>query len=267
MRVVGDVAGAGPDATIGILFHDRFGSLDDYLAAVEEVHGYGARRACQEALESARDGLNMFAPIDNDRAAEALLGVMPEHDFMQAVEETLIAQRRAEQASDRINRILNARGAPYSFDGINGFGWTGDTEIEREQVAPALAAINDVRFAGGVRNEFEQARRELRQGTPNGRKQAVHEAGCAVESAMKVVLHERGVPFAATDSGQRLFDHLERAGIVPRYMQPTMFSVLTPRNKRAGHGGGSAIVDPGETEASTVVASAAGAIAYLYGKL
>ncbi len=40
---------------------------------------------------------------------------------------------------------------PFKFDVDNGFEWVGDTEIRRELVEPALAAINDPRFAGPPR--------------------------------------------------------------------------------------------------------------------
>jgi hypothetical protein len=43
--------------------------------------------------------------------------------------------------------------------------------------------------------------------------------------------------------------------------------VLTPRNQTAAHGGGAEALDPGEAEASSIVAAAAGAIAYLHTKL
>ena len=50
-------------------------------------------------------------------------------------------------------------------------------------------------------------------------------------------------------------------------MEKTFFAVLTPHTKAGGHGSGPEPHEPGETEASDVVASAAGAIAYLYTKL
>lgn len=50
-------------------------------------------------------------------------------------------------------------------------------------------------------------------------------------------------------------------------MEPTIYAVMLPRNKAGGHGGGVEPLDPGEAEASTVVANAAGAIAYLHSKL
>ena len=84
---------------------------------------------------------------------------------------------------------------------------------------------------------------------------------------MKVVLHERGVPYKESDNASALIAHLRDAKLLPSYMEPTMYAVITPRNKSGGHGGGVEPLDPGEAEASTVVASAAGAIAYLHTKL
>lgn len=66
-----------------------------------------------------------------------------------------------------------------------------------------------------MRSEFESARTELRGGTPQALKQAIHEAGCSVESAIKDVLGERGVPYDPADGAFKLFDRVENAGIVP----------------------------------------------------
>jgi hypothetical protein len=192
---------------------------------------------------------------------------MPEPDFMLAVEGIALKVRQSREIADRITKICAARGVPYKCSATDGFEWVGDTEVRRELIEPALAAIQDRRFAGGVRSEFEQARAELRDGTPTSRKQAIHEAGCAVESTMKVVLAEHKLAYKPTDTGKPLFDLLERARLVPKYMEPTFFAVLTPRNKAGGHGGGPDPHEPDEPEASTVVASTAGVIAYLHTKL
>jgi hypothetical protein len=255
-----------------MLFRDAFASVEDYLAGVENAHGYAAKRECDSAIHSANERIteDWYGELDrNEVFASSLLSSMPEADFMQAIERTVAAQHTQAkvECSTRINSILQSRGVPYSFGRDGVFRWTGDAEVGRELVAPALAAINDARFAANVRNEFEQARRELRQGTPSGRKKAVHEAGCAVESAMKVVLHERNAPYKTGDNASTLITHLRGAGMLPAYMEPTIYSVITPRNKSGGHGGGVEPLDPGEAEASAVVASAAGAIAYLHTKL
>lgn len=252
------------------LFRDRFGSYEDYYSALEETHGWPARRRCEEATQAAVEEArfaSLVTPDLDEVAARALLVTMPEDDFMLAIEDTLSALNAAEAAAPRITKVCETRGIPYRFVASKGFEWIGDTIIESELIAPAQAAINDSRFAGGVRDEFEHARAELRHGTANGRKQAVHEAGCAVESAMKVVLDHQKLSYAKQDAGQALFNHLESARLVERFMEPLVFAVLTPRNKTAGHGGGAEALDPGEAEAASVVAAAAGVIAYLHSKL
>lgn len=209
LAAVGDDGGKlGYQQILNMLFRDRFGSPRDYFVGVQEAHGYQARAECERAIDSARTSMSFGHYGDEgEELAKILLCVMPEHDFMLAVEDTLIALPRAQDAPPRITRILERRGIPYSYDRESGFQWTGDAEVDRELVAPALAAINDARFAGNVRAEFEQARRELRQGTSNGRKQAIHEAGCSVESAMKVVLHEHGVAYKPGDTASSLLAH------------------------------------------------------------
>src|SRR6202021_935995 len=107
----------------------------------------------------------------------------------------LEARKKVGAASDRITKICRSRGIPWEFDHLHGFRYTGDETGERELTQPALAAINRPEFSGGVRSEFESARQELGTGTPAALKQAVHEAGCSVESAMKVVLEAHGVAY------------------------------------------------------------------------
>ncbi len=265
--VVREITGASTAMALQIFLKDRFPTAEDYLNAVEEVRGQSARSESEAAVESAIQAAYHNASDVNDAAAHALLTTMPEPDFMVAVEDVLRAASASEAASERVTRICRERGVQYVFRGEDGFLWVGDTTVQEQLTEPAVAAISDPRFSGGVRDEFEQARAELRQGTANGRKQAVHEAGCAVESAMKVVLDQHQLGYDHRDTGQALFNHLESANLVARFMEPLMFAVLTPRNKTAGHGGGAEALDPGETEAASVVAAAAGAIAYLHSKL
>jgi hypothetical protein len=265
--VVREIANASSEATLQIFLRDRFPTAEDFLDAVEEVHDRRARSQCEVAIEGAMQAAYHNARNTAEAAAHALLTTMPEPDFMVAIEDTLRAAYVSEDASARVTRICRERGAQWAFEGERGFRWVGDTTIQERLVEPALAAINDPRFSGGVRNEFEQARAELRHGTANGRKKAVHEAGCAVESAMKVALDCHQITYDQRDTGQALFNHLESANLIARFMEPLVFAVLTPRNKTAGHGGGAEALDPGEAEAASVVAAAAGAIAYLHSKL
>lgn len=254
------------------LFRDRYGTVPDYLSAVEEVHGYGVRsqveRAAGQAAAEAEFPMDFRSRTDPKQAgAHALLLNMPEADFRLAIEDALRIGLRMEDAAPRITTVCRTRGAPWIFDAEEGFQWVGDAEVERELVRPALAAINDPRFGGGVRSEFESARAELRTGTPQALKQAIHEAGCSVESAMKVVLDERQVPYDRRDAAQALFNKLEGAGVVPRRMEKLVLAPSTPRNQTAGHGAGAVAHNPDPSEAESVVASAAGAIKYLHSRL
>ena len=80
---------------------------------------------------------------DQQPFAQALLLAMPEPDFMLAVEEILPQIRRGWEMAERITKICSARGAPYKCSVAGGFEWVGDTEVRRELIEPALAAIHD----------------------------------------------------------------------------------------------------------------------------
>lgn len=272
LGIVGEVTGYGPQQVVVALFRDRYGTVEDYLTAVEDVHGHGVRfqlgRAASEAAAEAEFPMDFRGRIDSrDAGARALLLHMPEADFRLAVEDALRIGLRMEDSAPRITTVCRTRGAPWIFDASEGFQWVGDAVVERDLVQPALAAINDPRFGGGVRSEFESARAELRTGTQQALKQAIHEAGCSVESAMKVVLDERQIPYGPRDAAHALFNALEGAGIVPRRMEKLVLAPSTPRNQTAGHGAGAVAHNPDPSEAESVVASAAGAIAYLHSRL
>lgn len=273
LRVVHEDAGLAAVGVVDRFFRDQYGGYDDYFDALESVWGEDMMAPVRDVVytahgRAASEGSFGNFDADPDRAAaDALLHAMPEPDFRAAVTEAVRTLRQPEEPAARIDRICSARGGPWTFSYQDGFEFVGDEEVERELILPALAAINRQEFAGGVRSEFESARAELSTGTPQALKQAVHEAGCAVESAMKVVLDEHGVQRDPRDAARRLFDRLEGAGIVPRHMEYLVLVVMTPRNRLGGHGAGASphSVDP--EEAATVVAGAAGAIAYLATRL
>lgn len=269
IRVVADVAGIGPEETLSALFCDRFGGLDDYFNGVGEVWGEAEARRLHlvvtEAAANVEFGFTIGRPKPeaNFVRAHTLLLQMPEPDFRRAISEALRAVNRMEDAAARITGICRGRGAPWMFSSPSGFEYVGDQHVEAELIRPALAAVNRAEFAGGVKQEFDSARSELAQGTPTALKQAVHEAGNSVESAMKVVLDAHKVPYGSGETAAPLFDKLEEAGIAPRHMQNLVLVAMTPRNRRGGHGAGAVPhqVDPGEAEA--IVAGSGGAIAYL----
>jgi hypothetical protein len=95
---------------------------------------------------------------------------------------------KTEAIAPRLTEICRSRGISWEVDVPAGFQWIGDEEVETHAIRPALSAIEDPRFAGGVKSEFNSARNELSLGTPTALKQALFESGSAVESAMKVLL-------------------------------------------------------------------------------
>ena len=245
------------------LFKDRYATYFDYLDAVEAVHGAQWRNDCEVAFtdEIARSSALGGSPnVATPEADLALLLRMPEADFRFAVE--LAATEYRFVVVDRISAVLATRGAPWRFD-ADGFAWVGDEAIEELALQPAISALADSRFSGGVRSEFTAARDELRNGTPTAYKQALSEAASAVESAMKVVLSQNSVPFAQNDTAQKLFEALVAAEIVPRHMERVVLGAATPRNKSGGHGAGEVAHDVPRVVAEAVVGATAVAIAYL----
>ena len=193
--------------------------------------------------------------------ANALLLHMPEPDFRLAVHKATQERDLAVNPVDRINRICQRRGIPWEFTAADGFAWVGDAEVEELAMRPALSAIEDARLTG-AKHHFGVARSELALGTPTALRQSVHESACAVEAAMKAVLSQRGVEYNEGDTAFPLYDRLVAAGVVPEFMRFSVLGAASPRNKRAGHGAEEPH-EVGQELAEAVLASAAGAIAYL----
>jgi hypothetical protein len=246
---------------------ERFLSVDDYLSAVEPVWGSEQVETIRTEIERAANQVPSVTSFGEQAQAENLFALtvlahLPESDFRSAV---LLASLGAPVApTDAINRICRNRRIEWEFETSEGFAWIGDEEVEQRAIRPALSAITDARFAGATRSEFDQARVEIALGTPASLKQAVHESGCAVESAMKVLLAEHSVSFDENDAAFKLFDLLTQAGVVPRFMERVVLGAASPRNKRGGHGAGALPHDVPHEMAEAVLASAAVAIAYLH---
>jgi hypothetical protein len=259
-----------PGPIVRLFFADLYASYDDYYAAVGDVWGAAAADQCRESVATYTDAaLRRQGPLASsdwataDYAALGLLRVMPEPDFRRAVHDALRAAP-PDWCEERVTEICRRRGAPWVYSLGAGFEWIGDAEVDARAIQPALTAIADSRFAGGVKAEFDAARSELALGTPVALSQSVHQAGCAVESAMKVLLTDNGVAYGPGDTAQPLFDHIVVAGVAPREMDRLVLGAATPRNRWGGHGAGATAHAVTQAEAEAVLASAAVAISYLH---
>lgn len=209
----------------------------------------------------------IFTPAEQRQveqlAANAILLQMLEPDFRVAVFDGFSQNPRAIGPVERINKICNQRGIPWEFTSDAGFTWTGDAEVERTALRPALSAVEDPRFLG-VKNHFDAARSELATGTPTALRQSVHESACAVKGAMKVLLKQHEVQHSENDAAFKLFDTLVSAEVVPQFMKYCVLTTASPRNKRGAHGAGEVPHDAPQEMAEAVLASAAVSIAYLH---
>lgn len=247
---------------------DRFPDIDDYTRAVRTVWGDGPADKLSNAVSQVlNEHSTVFTPLEQrlaeDYAADAVLLRMPEPDFRLAIFDAFTRNQLSETPLERINRICKQRGIPWEFTSTEGFIWTGDAEVERTALRPALSAVDDSRFLG-VKDYFDAARTELATGTPTALRQSVHESACAVEGAMKVLLSKHAIPFDERDTASKLFDIAVEHEVVPKFMEYCVLTAASPRNKRAGHGAGEIPHVVPQEMAEAVLASAAASIAYLH---
>lgn len=254
-----------------------YSGIKDYLRAVEEVHDTETSIQVIEAMRTAtseqEDILAIDYELEGKRAAAIgmplgmLLG-MPTADFLTVVELGIAsapdAYARSGSLASEINRVCDVRGIHYRLEGLPAaFKWTGDAEIQKNVLAPALSALDEPRLRNGPKVEYDSARRELRTNTRESRKQAATESCNAVESTMKILCAEHGVSVAANATAQPLFEALVGAGIVPRENEAMALGPARFGNKRGRHGAGAVAHDVTEAEAEQVVAAAAVAIVYV----
>jgi hypothetical protein len=256
------------DRAIVIRFlQDRFADFQDYINAVTAVWGDSIAAELTSELTHARDEAEFAIPREDGFMAmcNVVLRRMPEPDFRRAIRDAFVDARYMDRAeADRITDICRSRGIPWRFDRSEGFVWVGDQEVEALAITPAMSALADSRFSGGVRVEFESARQELAEGSPQALSKSVHQAGISVESAMKIVLDARGIAYNVDkDTAFPLFDHLKDAGLVEEYMRSIVLGPVTPRNRRGGHGAGATPHDVPVEVAEAVLSSAAVSIGFL----
>jgi hypothetical protein len=266
--ILNTLEGTSSGEVIDGFLQDRYADFDDYFAAVRQVWGDApADRMYNAGARAASEQPTITAMGDRqrgeERVATAVLLSMPEPDFRLAIFLAILRLLQPGSALTRIASVCTARGIPWKLTLDKGFVWTGDEEIENSAMLPAMSAVEDARFAA-VKSEFDSARSELALGTPKALKQCVHESGCAVESAMKVVLSQRGAAYDEKHAAFALFGDLTTAGIVPEFMKFCVLGAASPRNKLGGHGAGEVPHDVPQETAEAVLASAAVSITYLH---
>ena len=249
-------------------FRGRYANFDDYAAAVSELWGDGPAHEMRAAMAQAANYQPIVVSVPTARQkeemiSEAMLLHMPEPDFRAAVSEVSSVVSYADRTAERISGICKAHGIPWEFTASGGFRWAGGERIEDLDIRPALSAIQDPRFAG-VRREFDSARSELALGTASSLKRVVRQSGRAVESAMKVLLAQRGAPFSEQATAFDVFDNLEKAGIVPKFMRSCVLTGACPRDRKGERAAGEAPDQVPYELAEEALTSAGVAIAYLH---
>jgi hypothetical protein len=161
-----------------------------------------------------------------------------------------------------LNELFALRRIDYRFDENGKAEWHGDEGAYHDVIRPALDALADERLAA-CREELEAALGHLRAGSAKDREDAIEEAGKSVESAMKVLLTERGIERAGNETAQPLWKLLRDNGVVPPKTQDAILAPSRLRNEYGGHGAGEAVRDIPEGIPEIAVRSAAAAIAYL----
>lgn len=177
--------------------------------------------------------------------------------------------KKVDEAITELNFRFRQHGLGYEF--VNGEIIRIDTKlIHNNIIKPALKLMYDESFSGAeeeIRRAFEYRRKV-------DNKNAILEAGKAFESTMKVICDKKGYLYDKDkDTAQKLIEILERNGFYPAYMKAHLTSVRTTlrtgvpvmRNKNAGHGQGSAVVDVPDEFAEYALNLAASNIVLLVG--
>jgi hypothetical protein len=208
----------------------------------------------------------------NRLTGEARLVALPEPEFLTALEYSLLAIAEVSQRQlvcRHLNGILHVRRLPYTLDHLETrFRWIGDPGEHDLAIGPALSALGDPRLAH-ARAEFDSSRDELRHGNL---RDAANDAGCAVETAMSVLLDAHGHSQPSRHGAQRvqagpLFDALVAVDLFERDRdRHLVFAAITVRD-HGSHGVGATPRRLTPEYVKAGIASAGVAIAYIAAKL
>ncbi len=175
------------------------------------------------------------------------------------------AMHAGEEIRAYISELFAKRGVPYHFVDYD-LVWAGDRGAHQIVVAPALQALADARLAG-ARNEFEAALAHLLAGTQKDREEAIEEAAKSVESAMKVLIADKGLAVAENATATPLFNALKLGNVTPDYTDNLVLAAARHRNKMGGHGAGAQPRQIDLDISTAAVNAAAAALVLLGGQL
>lgn len=176
----------------------------------------------------------VFGKMDN-----GLRKIQPRHNM------SLDVNKVIDGAIAELNYRLKQHNLGYEF--VNGEVIRIDNKIiHQEVVKPALKLLYEEGF-DGAEEEFRKAFEYRRRGD---NKNAILEAGKSFESVMKTICDKKEYVYdKAKDTAKTLINILDHNNFYPSYMSAHMASLRTTletglpvvRNKKAGHGQGSAV--------------------------
>lgn len=182
-----------------------------------------------------------FRAIDN---------LVSRHDFRY----DNMSERKANNAIDELNQRAREHGVGYQY--TDGEIIRVDSQIiHKEAVVPALSVLRKPEFKN-AQTEFLAAHEHYRHGR---KAEALVDCLKSFESTMKIICDRRKWQYDKNKGASELVRVCMDNGLVPSYWQnhfSGLKSVLTsgiptPRNKQAGHGGGS---QPPQTPPDELVA-------------
>ena len=189
--------------------------------------------------------------------------VKPEYEY------NYNSSEKVDNAITELNFRFRQHGLGYEF--VNGeIIRIDNTLIHKKVIKPALGLIYEEGFSGPeeeIRRAFEYRRR-------GDNKNAILEAGKAFESTMKTICDKKGYVYDKDkDTAQKLIRILESNNFYPPYMSSHLTSLRTTletgvpviRNKNAGHGQGSVVVNIPDEFAEYALNLAASNIVLLVG--
>lgn len=235
------------------------------------------RRQAAESFDFNAEMLDREQALDRLPAAStagAFLLCLPERELLAALESHAASRPPVHRRSGYPNlfayleHVFRMRGLPYTVSPTDGVRWVGEPAIRDDAIEPAISALADPRLAT-ARQEFENARRELRAGELDD---AANDAGCAVESTMSALLVAHGHKQPKKHGKDRiqagpLFDALDAVGLLDRERDRHLVFAPIDVRDASSHGAG---VGPPRCDSRYVeagVAAAAVAISYLASRL